>query len=79
MTQREIAESPVCLWIFRVVRVHECLGDRQREGRSNDLHELWGEALWGVGLIGSVVLLGVLIAAISAVELRTVRANIPTA
>jgi hypothetical protein len=35
-----------------------------REGRSSDLHELWGEALWGVGLIGSVLVLVVLIAAI---------------
>lgn len=34
------------------------------EGRSSDLHELWGEALWGVGLIGSVLLLVALIAVI---------------
>jgi hypothetical protein len=34
------------------------------DGRSNDLHELWGEALWGFGLIGSVLLFVVLIAAI---------------
>jgi hypothetical protein len=33
------------------------------EGRSSDLHTLWAEALWGVGLIGSVLLSVVLIAA----------------
>jgi hypothetical protein len=40
------------------------LNTAESEGRSNDLHELWGEALWGVGLIGSVLLLVALIAAI---------------
>ena len=36
----------------------------EMEDWSNDLHELWGEALWCVGLIASVLLLVVLIAVI---------------
>jgi len=33
------------------------------EGQSPDPHTLWAEALWGVGLIGSVLIFVALIAA----------------
>jgi hypothetical protein len=34
------------------------------EDPSADTHQLWAEALWGVGLVGSVLVVVVLIAAI---------------
>jgi hypothetical protein len=39
-------------------------GSAGNEGRPSDLHGLWAEALWGVGLMATVLIAVALIAAI---------------